>query len=239
MNTDYDARPAALASLVLACLAVFIAACGVSGGATALPTRVPPTPTIFRIIVTRTPPPTLTPEPTATLPYDIGGVAGAWVLDLRFTLYDNPVFNHVQYVGASALNVDGRGNLSGVVEFYASVSPSASQAGCTTSVLDSAPITAQLEGMLRPGDGGSIDGDITLVPDDPLAVTSLWLFCPDFTEPYQAAEPIFWPALGAANALDFTLPFQSGARHISDADLSGPSGGGLHGLLHGEIRLNR
>jgi alanine dehydrogenase len=28
-------------------------------------------------------------------------------------------------------------------------------------------------------------------------------------------------------------------RHVADADLNGPSGGGLHGLLHSDIRLNR
>jgi hypothetical protein len=32
---------------------------------------------------------------------------------------------------------------------------------------------------------------------------------------------------------------QSGASLSGDADLSGPSGGGLHGLLHGDIRLSR
>lgn len=237
MNIEFGARPAALVGLV--CLAVSIAACGADGGATALPTRVPPTPTIFRVIVTRKPLPTPTLEPTATLPYDIGGVAGPWTLDLRFSMYDNPVFNHVQFIGAAALSVDGRGQVSGAAEFYASASPSASQAGCTTSVLDSAPIAAQVQGTLRSGDGGAVLGDVTLVPDDPLAATSLWLFCPDFAEPYQAAEPIFWPALGAANALRFTLPFQSGAQYTTDADLSGPSGGGLHGLLHSEIRLSR
>ena len=249
MNTYNDARRAAslvpnsaragLASLLLACLSVVVAACGITGDATAIPTRVPPTPTVFRIVVTRTPLPTPTHEPTATLPFDVGGVAGAWALDVRFTVHDNPVFNDVQYIGAAALNIDGRGNMSGAVEFYANVSPSASQAGCTTSVLDSAPITARIEGALRPGDGGGVLGDITLMPDDPLAVTSLWLFCPDFAEPYQTAEPIFWPALRAASTLSFTLPLQSGARHSSDADLSGPSGGGLHGLLHSDIRLSR
>jgi hypothetical protein len=166
-------------------------------------------------------------------------VVGTWAVDLRFALLDNLVFSRVQYIGAAALNVDERGNLSGALEFYANAVPSAAQTGCTTSVTDAAPITARIQGALRPGDVDDVLGDITLVPDDPLAVTSLWLFCPDFSEPYEAAEPLFWPALRAANMLEFALPFQPGARLTSSADLTGPSGGGLHGLLQSEIRLTR
>ncbi|MCC7209199.1 MAG: hypothetical protein IT323_17945 [Anaerolineae bacterium] len=247
MTTDHNTRPAAptlahtvrtaLALLTLIGVAAFVAACGATGSA--LPTGAPPTPTVFRILVTRAPLPTATPEPTVALPYDIGGVVGAWVLDLRFTLLDNPVFSRIQYIGAAALDVDGRGNVTGSAEFYANVSPSASQVGCTTSVLDSAPITARIEGALQPGEHGGALGDLTLLPDDPLALTSLWLFCPDFAEPYQAAEPMFWPALRAAGMLHLTLPVEAGARLSSAADVSGPGGGGLHGLLQADIRLSR
>ncbi len=251
MTTEHNARQTAstvahgaratLAAFVLSIgVAALVAACGpLTSGGMASPTLERPTPTIFRILVTRTPPPTPTLEPTATLPYDIGSVAGAWVLDLRFTLHDNAVFSPIQYIGAAALDVDGRGNVAGTVEFYANVSPSASQVGCTTSVLDSAPIMAQVKGTLQPADDGVARGDLTLIPGDPLAPTSLWLFCPQFSEPYQTAEPVFWPALRAAGMLTLTLPFEAGARASHTADVSGPSGGGLHGLLQADVRLSR
>lgn len=226
--------------LLIAAALVMMAAC--TPAAPATPTSAPrttPTAEIVRVLVTRTPSPTPTLAPTPTFPFDVSRMLGTWTLHATFTLRDSTRIDSVRFVGSAALEIGLDTAVSTVIEFY----PAVSQPPCNTAVLDSAPLTATIDGILRPAaeddpTAGAII-DLRLTPDDPLQETGLWMFCPAFDEPYQISMAMLWPALSATGELAIALPLQAGYREVSTADLSGPTGGGLRGSLVSELRISR
>jgi hypothetical protein len=227
--------------LLAAGMLVALAAC-TPATAPATPTspdRTTPTTAIVRVLVTRTPSPTPTLAPTPTFPFDVSRVLGTWTLHVTYTLRDSTRIDSVRFVGSAALEIGLDTAVSTVIEFY----PAVSQPPCNTAVLDSAPLTATIDGILHPAaDDDPAAGaviDLRLTPDDPLQETGLWMFCPEFDEPYQISMAMLWPALSATGELAISLPLQAGYREVSTADLSGPTGGGLRGSLVSELRISR
>ncbi len=154
---------------------------------------------------------------------------------MNFNLRGNRVFGDVRFIGSAALQVGLDGSVSGAIDFY----PTVFQQPCVASVLDSDPLHAAITGTLRKAPDGTMIGDLALQPDNPLQPTSLRLFCPDFKAAFDSREPLLWPALKAVYGLSFSLPFRPGFAETLTADLTGPGGGALRGLLISDIRLGR
>lgn len=187
------------------------------------------------VIVTVPPPPTETLIPTATLPYDISALEGIWQITLVYSLRDNPVIPTVRYTGSSGLTVTAGGDISGTIDFYAV----AEGLQCAIQVTDALPTTASIKGKLRPANNQTsptdVVADLTLTPVDPAAVTTFKVICPEFRNTFDMAQPIFWPALMATNNLTLSIPFRPGFHQSITNDLSGPTAGGLRGLLISEV----
>lgn len=199
------------------------------------PTAIPTAVRRPTVIITVPPPPTATIPPTATVPYDIGTFQGMWQITLVYTLRDNPLVPTLRYTGTAALNIDGGGNILGTIDFYGV----AEGLFCAVQVIDPLPLSAKISGKLyapeKPTSPTDVLADLTLTPSKPGQATSFKIICPEFKNIYDLTQPMFWPALTAVNALDFTIPFRPGYRQSVTTDLNGPTAGGLRGLLISEV----
>jgi hypothetical protein len=222
------------AALSLTALMITVA-CAPAASSTPIPAPATAPPLYITVVVTREPTATPTLPPTATLPYNITPLLGDWNIDMNFDLRGNRIFSDVRFIGSATLQVGLDGAVAGNIEFY----PTVFQQPCVASVLDSEPLRAVIAGTLRQAPDGTVMSDLVFQPDKLLQPTSLRLFCPDFKVPYESSEPLLWPALKAAYDLSFSFPFRTGYNETLTADLTGPSGGGLRGLLISDIRLGR
>jgi hypothetical protein len=235
MNKQLPSRKL-VAILVLSLSVVLITvACAPASIPTVTPAPTPSPLLYITVVVTRVPTETPTLPPTPTLPYNITPLVGEWSVVMNFSLRGNRVFSDVRFIGSTTLQVNLDGSVTGSIEFY----PTVYQAPCVASVLDSEPLRAAITGALRRASDGTVLTDLTLQPDKPLQPTSLRLFCPDFSAAYESREPLLWPALKAVYGLAFSFPLRPDFSEILNADLSGPGGGGLRGLLTSDIRLGR
>jgi hypothetical protein len=238
----FHRTPAAFAILMIA--AAVIGGC--QPATTPAPTPEPATqpPRIVRIVVTLTPLPTETPPPTPTLPYNVADASGAWNVNVIFTLRGHQTFREVRFVGTAILNVDLAGRVTGSAEFYPAIGP----LPCVSAILDAEPLRAQISGSLRPATSATgipeVSNnepilDLTFHPADPLERTALRLQCPGFTEVYDVAEPMLWPVLNATGQMTISVLLRGGYRQTRTDDLTGPTGGGIRGVLVSEIDVSR
>lgn len=225
-------RLSLILTLITAGVLVF-AAC--TPAQTNKPTAPPPPTGYVVVIVTLTPSPTPSLTPTATLPYRVESVQGTWRIDLNYQVAGDAIFQDIRFVGTVGIDIDFGGNLTGSVEFF----PSVQQPPCSASVLDSEPLRATVQGSLRLDPNAEVVADLKIVPQDPLQLNRLRLFCPTFKEEVLREEPIFWTALSRTGGLDLSIPLRVGYYTQNTVELSGPTSGALRGMLFTEIAVNR
>jgi hypothetical protein len=187
------------------------------------------------VIVTLTPLPTASPVPTATLPFDVTGLLGRWVISLEYKIVGNPTVAEVRYVGILELQVKGDATLTGNGMWQAS----ANHPPCAASVADELPLEAAVSGTLSAQEDGSVRADIRLIPAIPLQTTTVSILCSAGAQPTQHTLALLWPALQVTNGPQFSVPLRRGYSATFSVDLSGPSAGGLHGSLTTQILVSR
>jgi hypothetical protein len=192
-------------------------------------------PTVNVIIVTLPPPASLTPIPSATVPYDMLQYVGNWVVSLRVDVLGMPRFNDVRYSGVGQMSVTPQGRVSGRISF----STRAEQPLCSIAIRSSKPLEATMSGRLDLGEDGHVYAYITLRPDDPLQATEFEMLCEKPIYETIRTENILWPALTAARDLKLVFPVESGYTDSNVADLSGPTGGLLNGSVKIQTQLSR
>ena len=192
-------------------------------------------PTVNVIIVTLPPPASLTPVPSATVPYDMLQYVGNWVVSLRVDVLGMPRFNDVRYSGVGQMSVTPQGKVSGRISF----STRADQPLCSIAIRSSKPLEATMSGTLELADDGHVYAHITLRPDDLLQATQFEMLCEKPVYETIRTENILWPALTAARDLKLVFPVESGYTDTNVADLTGPTGGLLNGSVRIQTELSR
>ncbi|GAB4556548.1 MAG: hypothetical protein OHK0023_28960 [Anaerolineae bacterium] len=232
MRKHSAARISQVAGVLLILMA---AACGANTVPTPSQPSSTPAPLVAPTVVVTLPPrPTPTLPATPTLGFNPNEQQGTWTLDLTYRLRGGLIFNDVRFIGSADLVVDVSGNVSGSIEFYTALE----QPPCVVAVLSGTPITASINGIIRP-EGETLVGDLQFTPTDELAITSLRVACPEKPEGQEISQPIFWGMLRSIGEDRFRVVWQNGYRATKRYELSGVMGGAWHGVAHIEQRLSR
>lgn len=188
---------------------VILSACGGDDG-DPVPTQTtaaiqPTQPPVVTQVVTVAPRPTQVPTATATLPYDIRFLEGAWNLILNLTTRSADMVGTIHYSTSAAVTITSSGEVSGEGRFTKYVE----YAECPVEVQNGEagqPFTVQ--GQLVPtGDGTNAHLELTLVPiaRDELERFSIRCFQGDVQSNTPVETRVLWPALEANDLLNFTF----------------------------------
>jgi hypothetical protein len=255
--------------LLIMVVIVGLAACGESDADDATP--IPPTtlatqaPTQPRIPPTRivTAEPTRTPQPTPTLTYAavLEPLVGSWALYFDIELQELAIepgatIQTITYTTSIKLQVNMDGTItaqtglpdsptaageSGLDASRLVFNPRVSQPYCNPDILHTTPLQYTIDGDTFVQDG-AVWARVTIVPDYPRQLEHYRLTCVEYQDvrDYQAA--ILWPALDAANWLEWTFPIDSGYTQHLERELTAQPGTmqrQLSGTLIADIRLAR
>jgi len=240
MPVERRKQIARLATAIPFMLALVVACNGRSPAPTRTPRSTVP-PVITKIVP---PPPTNTPLPTPTLPYDLFPVEGRWFIRVDLHINDSSLAEELRYSGSASFAV----TLDGIVSGNGTFSPSISHPPCNADVEDALPLTFMVEGTTFV-QGEQIGVNLTFLPDNPVQTEHFSIVCPEPGNDRTINQAILWPLLTSLrprtldtltiNALNWQIALVANQRHQFEADLSTETGGIIDGNLQAEIWLGR
>ncbi len=201
---------------------------------TSLPVQAPPSTPPF-VIVTLPPTPVIEPTATPTPPFDIAPYIGRWQLDFRYQFAGGDPIDQMRFVGAAAVQIGANTQATG----QGALTTFAFREGCFASTMNEDDIGISVVGEVGLGDDGRLELTFWIRPDNPGRMERYAVMCPDFEAPLEWEQQMLWPTLAALRVMPYTLPLESGAAIDTTVEVTGPTGGAVHGTLNTWIRLIR